>query len=47
MSDFDLSIIHFFNQFARHSYAFDAVVRALSVNHLFKGGVLVMLLWWA
>jgi undecaprenyl-diphosphatase len=47
MSDFDLSIIHFLNQFARHSFAFDAVIRALSVNHLFKGGVLVMLLWWA
>jgi undecaprenyl-diphosphatase len=47
MISFDLLILQFFNQFARHSFAFDGMVKALSTNHLFKGGVLVVLLWWA
>jgi undecaprenyl-diphosphatase len=47
MQEFDLAVLHYFNQFVRQSWAFDSFVKALSMNHLFKGGVMVALLWWA
>lgn len=43
----DALIISWLNQFARHSWAFDSLVVALSVNGLLKGGVLCTVLWWA
>lgn len=43
--DFPLSA--FLNQFAQRSWAFDQAVAFLSVNHLLKGGILMVLLWWA
>ena len=43
----DFPISAFFNGFARRSWALDQSVAFLSVNHLFKGGVLMVLLWWA
>ena len=47
MNYFDATILHFLNQGARKSWAFDQVVAFLSVNDLLKGGVMVSLLWWA
>lgn len=47
MNSFDFEIITFFNRFSQHAGTFDALVGILSVNHLVKGGVLAMLLWWA
>lgn len=46
MNFFDASIIHFFNQFSRHSGKFDYLVDVLSRNNFVKGGVLMVLLWW-
>lgn len=43
----DFPVSSFLNGFARRSWAFDQSVAFLSVNHLFKGGVLMVLLWWA
>ena len=47
MNSFDFEIITWLNQFSQHSDTFDKFVGILSVNHLVKGGVLAMLLWWA
>ncbi|WP_427913433.1 phosphatase PAP2 family protein [Ramlibacter sp. MMS24-I3-19] len=35
------------NVFARRSWAFDQMVAFISVNHLFKGGLLMLFIWWA
>jgi undecaprenyl-diphosphatase len=43
----DFSVSTFFNGFARRSWAFDESVAFLSANDLFKGGFLMVLLWWA
>lgn len=47
MNVFDLSIMHYVNQFSRHSWAFDTVVSFLSHNNLLKGGALITVIWWA
>ena len=45
MNSFDLTIISFLNGFARQSWTFDAFMVFLSGNKLFKGGVLIAVLW--
>jgi undecaprenyl-diphosphatase len=47
MNFLDQYLLAFFNQFSRHSATFDKTVAFLSDQQLFKGGVLVMLVWWA
>ncbi len=47
MNYFDVGIITYINQFAQHSRVFDQLVVLLAYNHLLKGGVLVMMIWWA
>jgi undecaprenyl-diphosphatase len=47
MNFFDQYLLAFFNQFSRHSATFDKAVAFLSDLQLLKGGVLVMLVWWA
>lgn len=43
---FDVGITTFFNHYAQHSKLFDLAVNFLATNHLFKGGVLSVILWW-
>lgn len=47
MNAFDSAILQLLNRFARRSWAFDEAVAFISNNDLFKGGVLMVLLWWA
>lgn len=47
MNAFDLHVITYLNQFAHRSWAFDSLVIFFSDNSLLKGGVLVILIWWA
>jgi undecaprenyl-diphosphatase len=46
MNGFDYSIISFLNGFARESLFFDLSLSFLSTNNLFKGGILITILWW-
>jgi undecaprenyl-diphosphatase len=46
MNGFDYSIISFLNGFARESLFFDLSLSFLSTNYLFKGGILITILWW-
>jgi undecaprenyl-diphosphatase len=43
----DLTVIHFLNQFAHHSMAFDSLVVYLVETNLLKGGIILALFWWA
>jgi undecaprenyl-diphosphatase len=43
----DFPVSTYLNGFARRSWAFDQSLAFLSVNHLFKGALLMGLLWWA
>lgn len=43
---FDAAVISYVNQFSRHSATFDKLLAFLADNHLLKGGVLVILVWW-
>jgi undecaprenyl-diphosphatase len=47
VNSFDASILHFVNAFAGRWPRFDQVVVMISWLHLVKGGVLMVLLWWA
>ncbi len=47
MNYFDSEVVTYLNQFARRSWAFDQVTAFVSANHLMKGGVLMVLVWWA
>ena len=47
INSLDGFVISQLNLFARKSWVFDEVVAFLSVNHLVKGGVLMLLVWWA
>lgn len=47
MNAFDSAVLQFLNHFSRRSWAFDEMVAFVSNNDLFKGGVLMVLLWWA
>ncbi len=44
---FDLKIITYINQFSQQSWIFDKFIYLLASNSLLKGGILVMLIWWA
>lgn len=46
MNIFDGAVIGYVNQFSRHSPTFDKVLAFLADNHLLKGGVLEILVWW-
>lgn len=46
MNAFDENILVFFNQFAFRSPLFDHTVRALADMYVFKGVLLIALLWW-
>jgi len=46
MNIFDLTIIHWFNQFSRLSGTFDTTVSYISHCNLLKGGILVVIFWW-
>lgn len=47
MNTFDSAIMVFLNQFARHWYLFDKIIKAVAVTNLFKGGVIAIITWWA
>ncbi len=47
MNLFDVGITTFLNQFSQHSRLLDTAVSFLAANHLFKGGVLAVIIWWA
>jgi len=46
MNWFDLQIISYFNGFARHSWLFDKAMNLLAANIMFKGGLIIPVLWW-
>jgi len=46
MNQFDLTVINFLNRFSRHSWTFDNTLLFISENHLIKGAVLIVILWW-
>lgn len=45
MANIDLNVLHFINQFAGESTFFDKSVMFISLNHLFKGGIFVLVIW--
>ncbi len=45
MNPIDQAVFHFFNQFAGVNEYLDGVIIFLSINHLFKGGAFVLLIW--
>jgi undecaprenyl-diphosphatase len=47
LNSFDLGIIHFLNGFIGRSRAFDSVIVLMESHVLLKGGLIVMLFWWA
>jgi undecaprenyl-diphosphatase len=47
LADFDNAIALYFNQFVRESWVLDQALVHLSENHLLKGAVLMVFLWWA
>lgn len=47
MFSLDACIISFLNQYARQSEEIDFTIRFISGNHLIKGGVLLLIFWWA
>lgn len=47
MDRFDVTILHFLNQFAQRSDHFDKLVGLLFGNLLLEGGVMMSMLWWA
>ncbi|HLI14216.1 MAG TPA: phosphatase PAP2 family protein [Alphaproteobacteria bacterium] len=46
IKQFDYSIIHFLNQFARKSPAFDTFVFDVADSDLLKGGIFMAYFWW-
>lgn len=46
MNGFDNSIIFFFNQYSQKSMFFDLLVELVANNKLFKGGVMVSVMWY-
>lgn len=46
MRQIDLEILYFFNQLAGEVPLLDNIILFISVNHLFKGGVIVLFLWY-
>jgi undecaprenyl-diphosphatase len=47
MEWFDLWVVHFLNQFSQSSPLFDSLVVYVAKSHLFKGGIMIALFWWA
>lgn len=47
MNWFDLSILHFLNSFAHHSWFTDAFIVEIANNDFIDGGVLMAMVWWA
>ena len=47
MNAFDHTFITFFNTFAQHSILFDALSINIIQNHLFKGGIMMVVFWWS
>ncbi|MBS1799285.1 MAG: phosphatase PAP2 family protein [Acidobacteria bacterium] len=46
MNPFDISIIHFLNQFAQRSQTFDSFNNLLSASHVSTAAPVVAILWW-
>jgi membrane-associated phospholipid phosphatase len=46
VTSLDSAVISFLNQFAQRSWTFDSVVFFVAENHLFKGYVVLPLVWW-
>lgn len=46
MNCFDYSILSFLNEFSRKYIIFDLFMNILQANHLIKGGVFMILIWW-
>lgn len=47
VNPFDAGVLHFFNQFAQKSPAFDKFVNLVTNDFLLRGGVVTSMLWWA
>lgn len=47
INPFDLTVIHFVNQYAERWFLFDKLMGAVSYNLLLNGGLVTALLWWA
>jgi undecaprenyl-diphosphatase len=47
MNGFDLSILHFLNSFAHHSWIADATLLEIADSNLVDGAVLMAMFWWA
>ncbi len=47
MTGFDLSILHFLNSFAHHSWIADATLGLIADNDFLDGAVLMAMFWWA
>lgn len=45
MNQIDLEILYFFNQYAGKNALLDHTIEFISINHIFKGGVFVLLVW--
>lgn len=46
MNWLDLQIVTFLNGFARHSWFFDKTMNIFASNIMFKGGIIIPMLWW-
>ncbi|ACM19329.1 phosphatase, PAP2 superfamily [Geotalea daltonii FRC-32] len=46
MNWFDLQVVTFLNGFARQSWLFDKTMNIFAGNIMFKGGIVIPLLWW-
>lgn len=46
MNALDWETISFLNSYAQHSYVFDKAMALIASNVIFKGGVIIPLLWW-
>jgi undecaprenyl-diphosphatase len=46
MNSFDVSIVHYINQYARQSVGVDTAVNYFTSGSLFRGVVVVVALWW-
>jgi len=47
MNGFDLSILHFLNSFAHHSWIADATLLEIADSNLVEGAILMAMFWWA
>lgn len=46
MNYFDITIIHFLNQFSRLSWTADNTIKFIEGSHLIKGAILMAIFWW-